>query len=145
MAPLTRLFRLPSQDRRLVVRAAVLLAAVSAGLRLVRLPQLRRWLARTSAPPDAGSSPLPERIAWAVSAAARHLPGRPGCLAQALTAQTLLASQGITSEIRFGVAAVGERGLDAHAWLEQEGRILIGGADAPTRFRPLVATREGPE
>lgn len=68
----------------------------------------------------------PSRIAWRVSVAARAVP-RSTCLVQALAGQQLLAAAGHDSTVHFGVA-IGPGGpLGAHAWLECQGRIVLGG------------------
>ena len=69
--------------------------------------------------------PLPaERIAWAVSAAGRRVPGGRHCLASALTAQTLLARYGYPARLRIGVAQTTEQGFHAHAWVETRHGVL---------------------
>ena len=60
---------------------------------------------------------------------------RATCLTQALALRSLLAADGRPSALRLGVARE-RRGFEAHAWLESEGRILIGGGDVQ-RYTPL--------
>ncbi len=83
----------------------------------------------------------PERIAWAVRTASRYIPGSRNCLIQALAAQVLLRQKGLPSQLRFGVAREQRSRLQAHAWLESQGKIVIGGSDRE-RFRPLSAAGE---
>ena len=66
-----------------------------------------------------------QQVAWAVSTAARYLPGDFVCLPRALTAMKLLHSLGIASTIHFG-AKTQDQQLKAHAWLSCGGRILTG-------------------
>ena len=74
------------------------------------------------------SNPLPpERIAWAIRVVSRYLPGTMNCLVQALAAQTMLARWGYASHLRIGVAKDEGGQLKAHAWVECEGKIVIGG------------------
>ena len=71
---------------------------------------------------------LPDRIVWAVVVASRYVP-KSTCLTQALTAQVLLAQRGFPAQLHIGVAKQGEdKPLEAHAWVESEGRIVIGGS-----------------
>jgi hypothetical protein len=60
------------------------------------------------------------------------------CLTQALSAQILLARGGHRSVLRIGVIRGSTSGIKAHAWIEKDGRIVIGG-DVPgmSEFRPL--------
>lgn len=71
------------------------------------------------------------RAAWAANTAGRRLlPERP-CLTQALVLQYLLHRQGDASaRLRLGVARGTDDTLRAHAWVERNGEILIGGAES---------------
>jgi hypothetical protein len=70
-------------------------------------------------------SGTPEALARAVSAVARRIPGAT-CLTQALALDLLLRRRGVVARLVVGVSNRGER-FGAHAWLEYEGRVLIGG------------------
>lgn len=74
------------------------------------------------------------RAAWAADAMGRRLlPERP-CLTQALVLQYLLLRRGDDSaELHIGVTKSNEE-LQAHAWMERNGRVLIGGTDAPGKY-----------
>lgn len=78
------------------------------------------------------------RILWAVAAVSRRLvPGRP-CLTQALAAQFLLRVRGAQSTVlRIGVARGPCGDVQAHAWLERDGTILLGGKESATLYQPL--------
>jgi hypothetical protein len=67
-----------------------------------------------------------ERIAWAVMAAGNAFPGGHNCLVRALAGEVMLRRYGYPAELRIGVANPAAEGFKAHAWLESEGRILIG-------------------
>lgn len=67
-----------------------------------------------------------ERIAWAVMAAGNAIPGGRNCLVRALAGEVMLRRYGYPAELRIGVANPADEGFKAHAWLESEGRILIG-------------------
>jgi len=74
------------------------------------------------------------RAAWAARAVGRRfLPERP-CLTQALVLQYLLLRRGDDStELHIGVTKTDEE-LQAHAWVERSGRVLIGGTEAPGKY-----------
>ena len=74
--------------------------------------------------------------AWAVKAASRRMPFTATCLVQALALRMLLSRQGYDPHLRLGVAKDGDDRLEAHAWLEMDGQVLIGG-EAGGRFVPL--------
>lgn len=107
--------------------------------RLVRWTDVPRRGARSDRsggadPPDAATI---RRMAWAVHAVCRRFfPDRP-CLTQALALRFLLARRGMASDLRIGVARSGDA-VAAHAWLERDGHVLIGGADAPQRYQALT-------
>lgn len=75
------------------------------------------------------------RAAWAAHAVGRRLlPERP-CLTQALVLQYLLLRRGDDSaELHVGVTKSDEEELQAHAWIERDGRVLIGGTNAPKKY-----------
>jgi hypothetical protein len=77
------------------------------------------------------------RIVAAVKLSGRSLPGFGTCLTQTLVANLLLGRVGVSSEVRIGVAKEGSNRLIAHAWLESEGRILIGGLSSTLARYPL--------
>ena len=88
----------------------------------------------------AGGSP--EHAVWMVKTAARFVPGAT-CLTQALATDILYAFQGEAAEIRFGVSRGVARSaahLEAHAWVESRGKIILGAPEAG-KFTPLLHRR----
>jgi hypothetical protein len=128
---------LPPVERHLLVQAVLLAVAVRLGLWLLPFQTLRRLLAR-AARGGHGARTVPSgRVVWAVKAASRSVPSARTCLVQALAGQVLLTRQGYPVQLRIGVAKGEEGQLEAHAWLESEGRIVIGGEESPSRFTPF--------
>jgi transglutaminase superfamily protein len=76
-------------------------------------------------------------VVWAVRRVSRAVPGAT-CLTQALAAQVLLSRRGYASRLRIGVAHAPGDGLRAHAWLESDGLIVLGGAPVEA-YTPLSA------
>lgn len=66
------------------------------------------------------------QIIWAIKASSRFVP-RATCLTQAMAARMLLSSYGHEANLRIGVLRKDDE-LKAHAWLEKDGRVLIGGS-----------------
>jgi hypothetical protein len=66
-------------------------------------------------------------MAWAVEAAARRIP-KATCLAQGMAMHVLLRRLGEPSELRMGVARNSNGQFEAHAWVETQGLVVIGGA-----------------
>jgi hypothetical protein len=122
--------------RRLAAEATLLLGLVRIGLRILSFPTLQRaldrcarWRAAGRSLSDRGSRPGDaDEVAWAVSAVARRLPGPTTCLAEALAAVTMLRARGHAAEVRFGVERreTRTRALAAHAWVECDGRVVVG-------------------
>lgn len=74
------------------------------------------------------------RIVWAIEAASRRVPGAT-CLTQALSAKLLLWCFGHQTRLCLGVARSSTGEFRAHAWLERDGRPLVGGAGVQTFVR----------
>lgn len=140
MRRLRRFVWLASAERLLLLWAIVLLGAIWLGLRWLPWRTLHRLLARISRGPTAGTSPnvSPERIAWAVTVASQVVPGSRTCLIRALAVQTLLARAGCPARCHIGVAKDEAGRLEAHAWVESQGSIVIGGGEV-SHYTPLVA------
>src|SRR5207248_4569283 len=121
-------------ERRLLADAAFMLAAASVGVRIGRLATVRRWLARLSVISARGSEIARQRIIWAVDAASRRIPGAGTCLPRALAAQAMLARHGFPASFRIGVGRTDDGTFVAHAWVESDGEVVIGGGDL-ARYR----------
>jgi Transglutaminase-like superfamily len=120
------------------LRAWTVLLAADWGLRLLPFARLERLLAPGPASfaagvPDEAAVP---RLVWATAAAARHHLYPMRCLPRALCLRWLLGRHGIPSALKIGVAR-NESRLDAHAWVEREGRPVGEGADVTERFATL--------
>ena len=140
MKQLVRFLNLTAGERRLLVSALFHLVAIRIGLWVLPLQQLVKRLETLKVSKTLRQAqgrhfrvwnpPPAERIAWAVRVVSRYLPGTRNCLVQSLAAQTMLARRGYSSHLRIGVAKDEEGRLKAHAWVECDGKIVIGGAGA---------------
>ncbi len=124
MKRLRKFARLSADDRRLVIRTTILMSGLRLGLCLLPFRRLIARCEQKQPPPHDAISP--ERVVWAVQAASRYVP-RATCLVQALTAKVLLESAGLPADVHLGVAKTREQGLEAHAWVEFQGQVVIGG------------------
>lgn len=126
-------------ERRLVLKAWLALAAVRVLIWVVPY----RWIeARLLKPHAVTPGAPPADIALAVTRASTLIP-RATCLVQAVAGGWLIGRAGGTSVIRFGVAKDQDTSrFKAHAWLEHDGRILIGGGTAAD-YATLVQARDG--
>lgn len=135
MSSLKAFATLTSQDRKLFLRALVLVAVVRLGLFLLSFKRLQRLTSR----PVLQASPLRPvtRCVWAVRAASRYVP-RATCLTQAIAGQRILAASGYESRIEIGVAKDDRRHFQAHAWVVCGDEIVIGQEQAD-RYIPIAA------
>lgn len=136
MKSLAKLLSLPAEDRWLLGRALATNIEARLALHVLSIDRLRAWATR---PGTAGRDV--ERIVWAGRAAARRTPFAT-CLSSALALQRLLAANGHDSELHIGVAGDGGA-FAAHAWLERDGRILIG-EDDRARYTRLASWTTSP-
>jgi hypothetical protein len=132
-------------DRNLLLRAGLLVVVVKLGLAVVSFRTLRGLLAWLSGAQRAPSRPwwsagsCHDDVARAVRLASRHVPGGATCLVQALAAEVLLAYSGHRPRLHIGVSRDGREALQAHAWVEDDGRVVIGGLTGDLkRFVPLA-------
>ena len=139
MGNLRKVLFLRPSERHLLLKSALLLYATRLGLWLLPLPTLRRLLAKLRPtkpiPPERHSANI-EKITWAVMLASRYVPAAT-CLTQALAGQILLAQHGEPSLLRIGVAKNEAGKLEAHAWVESRGRIVIGATPELFRYTRL--------
>lgn len=137
-----RFISLSAANRALLIRSYFLVMALRLALWLLPFRTLHRFLTGFAVPTGVAASscgPSPDRIAWAVSVTSRYVPAA-NCLPQALAVYTLMKRRGHTADMRIGVTKGKGDQLEAHAWIENEGRIVIGGSDSPSRFKPLLIT-----
>lgn len=128
--------------------------AALAALTLVRLTLAALGFRRTQAllsghPAARGAAPAAaatdraaaERIVRAMDRAVGCGPGllRPSCLPRSMTLWWLLRRAGLPAALRIGVRRASDH-LEAHAWVELEGRVLGDQPDVQDRFRAF----EGP-
>lgn len=134
---LNRFRELSPERRRAVTRAGLLIVAVRAGLAVLPFRYLLRAV-RRAARPRAGSRPRSGRpsqfdkdlAVWAVEAAGRRLLTSNPCLPQALAVLILFRRAGEDAELRMGVTRDEDAPFKAHAWIESDGVVVIGG-DVP--------------
>lgn len=122
--PVQRIEALAPAGCGLMLRALLVLGLIRLGLRLLRFKRLRAILALLNRPVSPPQQISVHLLVGAVTTAT-HLMPNVKCLAQALAAQTLLRWQGYEAELKLGVAKSGKT-LLAHAWVECQGRVVIG-------------------
>lgn len=136
----------PWRDWWMLAHAAVATIAIRAALTVWPLRRVSRGLkqaARRLPGPHTRGPKARDRARWAARAVGRRLLPRRPCLTQALVLQHLLYCHGDASAtLHIGVMKGTSDELRAHAWLERDGKVLIGGKAAPDDYRPLEELHE---
>jgi hypothetical protein len=126
MTDALRLLRqLSRQERWLLAQAWLLLIVADLALRFLPLTALVQYTRRQRSPRREVSLSV-ARLAWVVETAGRHCPTGTSCLKEALVLAWLLARRGMPTTLRIGVSHRAGS-FAAHAWLEQNGRVILGG------------------
>jgi hypothetical protein len=137
---LVSFFRLSFSDQGLLIQAALAVVNAKLAVRTLPLPAARAIVTRQQRLGWIGVPVRADRIVWAVETASRVIPGMKNCLVQAVAAEAMLIPAGHPCELRIGAAKNGAEELIAHAWIESEGRVVIGEFELD-RYTPLVAPR----
>ena len=138
MIRLKKFIGLQWQEQRLLLESCLLLAIAVVGVRLVSFRLLQRWAGGGTTPDKRVNSFSEEKICWSISAARRIVPGST-CLTEALAMQLLLRQCGYASSIRVGVRKTPNGDFSAHAWVENDGRIIFGQTQEADKFERLPA------
>jgi Transglutaminase-like superfamily len=134
-----RLWRMSRPEKAALVRATLLLSLHSIALHTLPFSIVSRHLF-SRAPGTTFVQPRcsREQVIRAISIAARYVPGAT-CVCQAAVAQRMLSREGYPAQISIGIRKEErDRHLQAHAWVESGGKILIGGEESPEIYTPIM-------
>ena len=130
----------PPEDRKLILRAALILPLTEIGLYFFGF---RRWMellekfSLTAGPAQAMPAELRRemalRAARAVRSAELHGPTRPNCLERSLTLWWILRRDGVDAELHIGARKEGGK-FEAHAWVELAGHVLNDGVEVHRHY-----------
>jgi hypothetical protein len=135
MLRLRRIKNVSVKDGLLIAEAVVLLWLVRLGLWLLpftRLTSFLGWLTTSSSVRN-GSHIEVRGIRRCIRVASRVVP-YPTCLTQALATRVLLKRRGKVPELRIGVTKNDVGRLEAHAWLESDGVVVVGKVPGLSRY-----------
>lgn len=135
---LRQLADLPLAERHALAQALLCVLIIRIGLWTLPFVSVSAFAARAAALDSRLASVRPNRLAWAVDAAARRVPAA-SCLTRALVMQMLLTRAGRRAEVVVGVRRDGAKGFESHAWLRHDGQILVGDTGDLDRFAPLLS------
>jgi hypothetical protein len=128
------------EDRKLILRAAVILPLTEIGLRLFGFRRWKELIEKVVLPAHLPQS-LPEdlqreraaRAVRAVRSAELHGPANPNCLVRSITLWWLLRRDGIDGELHIGARKESGQ-LKAHAWVELGGQVLNDNAEIHNHY-----------
>lgn len=129
--------RLAPRDRAVLTRTVVTLALSRVVTWVLPFPVGRRLLVGKRRPDR--QTVTGDQIRWAMHHAQRVVP-RATCLPQAVAAEALLTRGGLPAHLQIGVKKTSDGKITAHAWVESDGRIVVGDLrdlDAYTRLPTL--------
>jgi hypothetical protein len=130
MTQVIKFLQLSLPEQKLLVKASFLLLAIQCGLIFLPFKRQYRLLIRFSKLSVTTQVPDPiylQQVVSAIIKASHHLLGPNTCLPQALTADLLLKRHGFPVRLIFGVRKDEFGVFKAHAWVENEGVVVIGG------------------
>ena len=115
--------RLPSRDRAVLTRTVLTLAAARLATWVLPFDVGRRLLVGKQ---RAGVATVTrDQVRWAMAQASRVVPGAT-CLPQALAAESVLNRGGVAADMHIGIMKTPAGRFLAHAWVESDGRIVVG-------------------
>lgn len=135
---LTRILRIGWEGRFALLQATLLLLFTR--MALIILP-FRSVLKLSDRIEPRAREPGEQRdlstMVWAVTAVGDRLFPNSPCLTQAVIIHRLFLRNGQSAELRIGVRKDQKGKFEAHAWVESEGEVVIGGNALSKGFVPL--------
>ena len=132
-------YRLPSDERNLLVEAYFALGIARLALLSVPGRWTTRWMGErqreTSSQPGADVEAMSRRIGLAIARASRYTPWSSVCLPQALAAKAMLRRRGVATTIYLGLSKTSDRAMAAHAWTRCGSVIVTGAREAALHTR----------
>jgi hypothetical protein len=107
------------------VEACLLLWACRIGLWLAPFERVLAWAQWVGGRFSSKQRLSPGQVLRGISGAL-PLTWHCSCLTQALAGWIMLTRHGAASTVKIGVASPADRAFAAHAWLEYEGRVILG-------------------
>jgi hypothetical protein len=135
---IARVLCVTASDWRLLLGASLLQVLTACALRTMPLPALRRRAARLRPVAVFILDGVDERVIWAIEASGRRLGRLSTCLVRAIVADLRLGTPERPLRLTIGVKRARAGDLQAHAWLGDRDRIVVGGSTAD-EYLPMLA------
>lgn len=126
--------RLTWSQWRDLSRASAWILGTRAALSVLSWKRVSNAFSQTHRPVGPLNLSRAKQTVWAVDAVAKRILGDKPCLTQALVARHLLRDYGVETDLLLGAARKETGEIEAHAWLEREGIVVIGGATSPQKY-----------
>ena len=139
MKRLLNLLFLPYKEKKMLGHSLSLIWMIRISLWLFPFKWLDKWLGVLSSNETDNKAVdwiVINNIVRSVKVCSRYVP-KATCLTQAVATNTLLRQQGQCSQFKIGVAKNQEEKFEAHAWIEVNGKIIIGKMPRHQRFAVL--------
>lgn len=138
MTRVAKLFNLPLSDQRRLIQTGLLVIAFRIGLWVLPFRVLRSAVSKVSRRAKKGTETDLTRVGRQVVSVSRFVPSA-SCLTQALAAQVLLLREGFSPTLQIGVARDSAGAFKAHAWVECEGKTIVGDfTSTALNYAPLL-------
>lgn len=141
MSKLYKFMALSWREKHLYFNVVLWLMAVKVGLCLLPFNRLRGWIAHVDQT-DKEPADFEEMraIIQAIERVSQFLSiFQINCLPKALVGHRLLCRQGFDVHLKIGVLKNNGDQLTAHAWIEYEGRVVLGGLRGLEQFTAFPA------
>jgi Transglutaminase-like superfamily len=123
---------------RLIEAGRCARALLRAKMGLKREHGAEHWLVGPRVWPSAGVNPTAViRTCSTIDRMGTLLLGHDQCLVKAIALRAVLARMGVATTLRLG-ARLGSETLQAHAWLEQDGTVILGRLPDLESYGPLA-------
>ena len=136
LSPIVTFARMSWAAKKLFLYVFTLLLLIRLGMRFLPFDRLSRFTLKLGLRSPRNRYTL-QGLIWAVLTSSRFTPGGAKCLARALTMQVLMQQQGYPSEICIGVSKRDRTTLEAHAWVESQGEVIMGWLPDLDRYHRL--------
>ena len=143
MKQLLKFLTLNHSDRLFLINTFLLLGLVRLGLWLLPYDRLQKILTKIGDRAAKNQTVIElDKIVKAVNISSCQILGGTKCLARALTAQVLMKRHGYSPQLCIGVAKGRQEQLEAHAWIEHQGEVVIGYLHDLSRYTPMSSLKK---
>ena len=134
----TKFARLGWAEKRLFIRIVALLVRVRLALWIRPFQHVREMAERLGERRvgDGVKRLSAHDITSLITVGASYIP-EATCLTQALVAQVILKKYGYAPELKIGVGRGEAKRFQAHAWIELDGKVIIGQVKMLDQYTPL--------